>query len=333
MRAICCLLTFLMLCQPQAFAWSDAGHKIVASIAFRRLTSEEQAKVIEILRNHPRFATDFTMRMPNGISSAGEATKNDWAFQQAAVWPDIMRPPGPAAETAFHRGEWHYINLPHFLDEASRTALANGLDLNLERDPPADATEETRHMNAIQAIRLAREKCADPAVDDETRGVLLAWLFHLVGDIHQPLHSTALFSQNLFPEGDKGGNGVDTEQRGNLHALWDQLPGRSMNYSAARNRAIELANDEGLMAIGESAAAQLDEETWLNESHQAAVSVVYGPEVFSALRVQELSGGDVEFPPLDLSEDYFVAGRQVANRRLVQAGYRLGAVLKEIVAE
>jgi S1/P1 Nuclease len=30
--------------------------------------------------------------------------------------------------------------------------------------------------------------------DPERKAIALAWLFHLVGDIHQPLHTTQLFT-------------------------------------------------------------------------------------------------------------------------------------------
>jgi hypothetical protein len=33
----------------------------------------------------------------------------------------------------------------------------------------------------------------------------LAWLLHLVGDVHQPLHATSRYSA-AFPDGDEGGN-------------------------------------------------------------------------------------------------------------------------------
>jgi hypothetical protein len=68
--------------------------------------------------------------------------------------------------------------------------------------------------------------------------VILAWLFHDVGDIHQPLHSTALFSLRLFREGDCGGNLIKTFQAFNLHAVWDQFPGRGDGYQESRNKAI-----------------------------------------------------------------------------------------------
>jgi hypothetical protein len=40
--------------------------------------------------------------------------------------------------------------------------------------------------------------------DGEQRTIALAWLFHLVGDIHQPLHTAQLFTAD-YPQGDKAG--------------------------------------------------------------------------------------------------------------------------------
>ena len=77
-----------------------------------------------------------------------------------------------------------------------------------------------------------------PRTSPETRGLLLAWLFHDVGDIHQPLHSSALFSTRLFPDGDRGGNSVKTREAGNLHSLWDGFAGRNTEFRTAHNKAI-----------------------------------------------------------------------------------------------
>ena len=61
-----------------------------------------------------------------------------------------------------------------------------------------------------------------------------------------------------------------------------------------------------------------------------AKSAVYDTEVLAAL-VQMEAVGRVD--PIDLSELYLKAGGGIAETRMVQAGYRLGAVLKELVRE
>jgi hypothetical protein len=56
------------------------------------------------------------------------------------------------------------------------------------------------------------------------KALFARYLVHLVGDIHQPLHSVSLYN-TTFPSGDRGGNSLKiiilngTSQ--NLHSYWD----------------------------------------------------------------------------------------------------------------
>jgi hypothetical protein len=184
-------------------------------------------------------------------------------------------------------------------------------------------------MNAIQTIRLCRSMLANPSTSKEEKAIMLAWLVHVVGDIHQPLHSSALFSQNLFPKGDHGGNHILTKQHGNLHSLWDGFPGGKVHFKTAHQRALKLMTDTDLVALGDKSAGQLDEKDWLEESRELAVNVVYGDEMMSYLRNAEQEG--TELQPISLDVDYLRAGGKVCDKRVVQAGYRLAAVLKQIL--
>jgi hypothetical protein len=312
-----------------ALAWNAAGHRIIASIAFRQLSEEEQGQIVALLKKHPRFAADFAEEMPEEVRSGDEKAQNEWLFQQAAVWPDMVRG-GPPEKRAFNRSEWHYINLPLFLNEAAKAELEGKLTVNVATDVPGDATTDTARMNVVQAIRFARRECADPAASPQSRAVLLAWAFHTVGDIHQPLHGSAMFSPRLFPEGDRGGNSVRVQQAGNLHSLWDQFPGADDSFRATRNRAIGYLNDPAFADLGKLAADDLDEPSWAVDSQGLAKQAVYDAEIMAALARME-SVGRIE--SIDLSEAYLKAGGRIAERRLVEAGYRLGAVLKEVVKQ
>jgi len=119
-------LLILWLTISPALAWSLSGHKITASIAFRQLTPAQQAKVVTILKRHPRFTADFSDEMPAEVRHGDDAAQNEWIFQHAAIWPDFIRSGAPE-KTAFSRPEWHYINQPIFLNEASRAALEGNL--------------------------------------------------------------------------------------------------------------------------------------------------------------------------------------------------------------
>src|SRR5262245_4734326 len=322
------LLVFLTAVSP-ALGWSLSGHKIIASIAYRQLTPAEQAKAVAILKRHPRFAQDFAEQMPEEVRSGDEAVQNEWIFQQAAVWSDLIRS-GPADKTAFSRPEWHYINGPVFLDSAALEALEGKLPINTEKNPPADATWETGRMNVMQALRFARERLASQDASPTERAVLLAWAYHLVGDIHQPLHSSSLVSQRLFPEGDRGGNSIKLKQRYNLHSLWDGFPGEAMEYREARNRSIVYVEQEPWRMLGKSATADLHESVWLAESAMVAKINAYDGEVLEAMEKMEAGGGAVQ--EIGLSERYLKAGGGMAEWRMVQAGYRLAAVVKGIVS-
>jgi hypothetical protein len=176
-----------------------------------------------------------------------------------------------------------------------------------------------------------------PAAD---RAVALTWLFHLVGDLHQPLHGTGLIaSKDTFdtpldpPGGDLGGNrlvikvNADSTRAVNLHFYWDSLlfadePG----IVAVDGLVAKLLNDLKLQRD------QLDELKvpaflgWAEESLAAAKASVYqGKDGFLKVRVLprgtrlDLNGFDA--PPLP--EGYAANARQVAARRMVIAGYRL----------
>ena len=114
------------------------------------------------------------------------------------------------AKKLYNHPTWHYIDIPSYLSETDQRAIEPTLTINMSLVAPAEASED---MNAVQTIRLARRQLAAPPSDDAQAAIWLCWLLHDVGDLHQPLHSTAMFAEKLFPQGDKGGNSVPTPAR------------------------------------------------------------------------------------------------------------------------
>ena len=322
---VACSFLLALPCSPVQ-AWSEAGHRIIASIAFRQLTPTAQSTWAAILTHHPRYAEDFARYMPPDVAAGDESSRNEWLFQQAAIWPDMARGLPDELKRIYNHPTWHYIDIPSFLSDDDRAALEKTLAINMSLEAPESAQPE---MNAVQAIRLARRSLSTRADDAGEAAVWLCWLLHDLGDLHQPLHSTAIFAVKLFPEGDKGGNSVLTQQGFNLHALWDEFLGDWATFAMARDRAMELAGREDLATVGREAAAQLDEKVWLDESRHLAQSIVYSPEVLSYLRVQATRTDGQPPSPLRLSEEYLTGGVRIATNRVTQAGFRLGAVLQE----
>jgi hypothetical protein len=321
------LLINLCFWSISAFAWHDAGHRIVASIAYRQLAPAQRSELIEILRTHPRWQADFVQKMPDEIRSEDEDFQIEWLFQEAALWPDQARNFQGGDRQKFDRPTWHYVNIPLFLTQADRTALEGHLTINISRMAPAEPLPD---MNVVQTILFANRVLADPAADTTSRALMLCWLSHDIGDIHQPLHSTAMFSRHLFPSGCRGGNLVKTKPHKDLHALWDSLPGGRIEPRTARNRALTLLMHSDLKAAGEQAATRLDASDWLDESHELAGSVVYSAEVLAVLRGAEAEGAR-EVPTITLSEEYLKRAGGVAHQRIVEAGFRLGAVLRQVL--
>jgi len=291
----------------------------VASIAFRQLTPAQQDKIVAILKLHPRFNEDFAAKMPAGVD------EKEWIFQQAAVWPDLAKGLAPALKSEFSRPNWHFVDLPYYPTTDDEKELKDKFSLNVSFAAPTDANE---NMNLVQATKFAQAVLADSSASAPDKGKHLSWLFHLVGDAHQPLHAATLCIPDLFPEGDHGGNWVPTVQSHELHALWDGFPGSPrLKFNEVRSRAAGLVAQRSLQSAGETAAKDLNVESWAKETHALAEGDAYAQEV-----LDHLNGftDRADLTKLELSQDYLKNGGEVAQKQLVVAGYRLGAILKAI---
>ena len=144
---------------------------------------------------------------------------------QAARWADDIR----TTDKAQNRPRWHYINFP----------------FKPEGQPLSVQTREPESVNILTAL-AENERAAKNENDAERRAIALAWLFHLVGDIHQPLHTAQLFTVE-YPKGDRGGNEIclrvtQAGQPMDLHRFWDGVITSSSNLTRLRNEATALRN-------------------------------------------------------------------------------------------
>ena len=106
---------------------------------------------------------------------------------------------------------------------------------------------EPEPVNILTAL-AENERIVRNDSGPERRAIALAWLFHLVGDIHQPLHTAQLFTVD-YPQGDRGGNEIcvrvtQTGQPLDLHRFWDGVITSSSNLTRLRNEAAALRNRE-----------------------------------------------------------------------------------------
>lgn len=306
----------IFVCVSNALAWNSLGHKVVAEIAWRQLTPEQRQSIVDTLRRHPRFDTDFAAKMEDDVLKGDKALQDHWIFQHAATWPDVIR-----GDKDHDRPEWHYIDIPQFLDESDRTAFAGKLPVNISTDYPSNTLRE--HYNVVQAIELCRATLGGKA-GPEAKAMAYCWLFHLVGDIHQPLHCTALFSVSHFPKGDRGGNEIPLKRGKNLHSLWDNLLGREYYMRNVEKAVAELSDRNRFGDVWNSAAKETDPRKWAVESHALCESFLYSDAILQAARAMP-SGAKLS--PIDLPEAYYTTAGERARERVIAAGMRLGLML------
>jgi hypothetical protein len=320
-----------------ALAWNPSGHMIIAQIAYDKMDDATKAKAVELLRAHPRFQDHFQRAMPKDIVKGSPAGQDAWCFAYAATWPDVVREVKNSVTrddvTKYHRGVWHYIDIPIYLNEDEQHQLEHQVNQNLSRELPENPDDST--MNVIQAEKNAAKFVGDANADKEQRAVSLCWLLHLVGDSHQPLHSSALFTTHRFREGDHGGNflapdyAYKTFQGGyTLHAFWDDAISTDEPYSTCRILAYDLEQNKELAEAGEKATAKLDVGEWIDESHELCKMYVYTPEVKQQIAARE---GHSHLGPLDLPPGYATNAEIVAERRAVEAGSRLAKTLQQLL--
>jgi hypothetical protein len=239
------------------------------------------------------------------------------AFVKAATWADCIKssscasgytsdggdvPPGNSSDAQnigyddhlMHK-YWHFIDEPY-------SAGAPG-------QPP-------KEPNALTEITLLTAAIATDESDD-IKSYDVVWLEHLVGDVHQPLHSTSRFTKN-HPAGDAGGNLVvfcAKPCRDELHFYWDGLLGDKPAMAK-----IKAAGDTLLKRKKPAKATETDPSQWLDESFALARSKVY---------VAPISDDNDPGQTISARPDakYAAAATRVAKSQALLAGYRLADLL------
>jgi hypothetical protein len=170
--------------------------------------------------------------------------------------------------------------------------------------------------------------------DPERRAIALAWLFHLVGDIHQPLHTAQVFTVE-YPNGDKGGNEIcfrvtQAGQPMDLHRFWDGVITSSSNLTRLRNEATALRNRQEFQRSQLTELASTDFSSWAKESFEIATKIAYR----NGQRIGIPRGGNMDCtmvgaaPPLPAG--YAVSASRIADRRMIVAGYRLADLVMRV---
>jgi len=170
---------------------------------------------------------------------------DDQTMLKACNWPDSIRETEEFAWTAPR----HYVNIPR----GDFTYLES-------RDCPDQ-------LCATQAIKQEAANLGNRQASKEQRWQAFAWLCHLVGDLHQPLHAG-------FAD-DRGGNDFDIIFKGeqmNLHRYWDS---ELINHRAGSwQNLIRLVSASPIVQAGTNWSPEMVND-WTNESHKLVVERLY----------------------------------------------------------
>jgi hypothetical protein len=321
------LVAILLLPPERAAGWGPGGHRVVANIAYDKLEPATRAKIVSVLRKHPDFDNRFGPKMPEDIRKGNAEDQDRWIFLQAAIWPDLVRPHPP-----YHKRSWHFINMPFYLSPLDQAALQDALKPNISFSLPSPLTKTAQdHLNCVQAWKLCMRGLTDAHATDGERAIDYCWLLHIAGDIHQPLHATALVTRGRFntAEGDMGGNAIKIKQGHDLHSYWDGLLGGNQTLNDIRGRAADILADAKLRKAAESAAAKMAVEVWVVESNQLAKDFVYSKLILDEVAAREADASQ-PLQKVDLPQEYRQQAGQLARQRVAEAGYRLAEALKQI---
>ncbi len=274
-----------LLVAANAGAWDTNAHKVIGVIAYRHLTPRAKAWADGLLRT-----------MPDGYQD----------FLNAAPYPDYLKHGPPKDKPPIKRSRkfdgWHYIDFPVKKGQAGTV--------------PYDKAIEGNGNNALYALTASVRNVQSGL--PETRGLYLAMILHVVGDIHQPLHCAER-------DEDKGGN--DFRLKGtpnNLHSLWDGGITAAYRLKAKKTK----GTDERIQAVATDLESRFpmgtlsreiavyDPEAWAFESYGIAVSAAYGGIT----------------PGSRPSAPYKDRLTSISERRVALAGYRLAEFLNRLVA-
>jgi S1/P1 nuclease len=214
--------TILLLLSSSALSWNIPTHMITGAIAYRLLEGSDPGKaaaIVAILKKHPRYAESWR----DSLREIHASQHGEILFTFAARWADDIRPQAKSQSKA----RWHYINFPF---------------------KPTGEPEEIKPLrpdpNNILSAIAENERTLRSEALAEKRASALAWLIHLIGHVHQPLHTVQLFTRE-YPNGDRGGNEICIRVAPNtppidLHRLWDGLITSSSNIARLERIATDL---------------------------------------------------------------------------------------------
>jgi len=207
------------------------------------------------------------------------------SMAMTANWADFIK-----SDTSYnYLSNWHYVNLPVNLSKTDAFSF-------LDNDPAANIYNKTNEMIAV---------LKNNASTAEQKKLALRMIIHLVGDLHQPMHTAR--------KEDLGGNRVFVTwfgEKSNLHKVWDES---LIDFQ-------QLSFTEYTKAINFTTTGQV--ATWQQASLKDCVFEAY--QICNKIYATGIKNED------KLSYRYNFDWIGTVNEQLLKGGVRLAGILNGI---
>lgn len=260
------------LLPTSARAWWDYSHKTIAQIAWAEVKPATRTRMQALFARQSELDTP---RCPVRT------------IEEASVWADCVKP----GERFSYALPWHFqkIDICKPFDLKSACPFGNCVSAQITRNAKLLADRSLPQRERLQA---------------------LAFLVHLVGDLHQPLHAA--------DRADQGGNRTRARYGDAgpypLHMIWD-------GYLAERAISTPAGEAAGLLSEAgrdDRAATGGTVEDWSRETWETARTATYGNDPCGqSPQAVMLQHAEVE------------AAIPLVRRQVLRAGLRLARMLDE----
>ena len=342
MRKLVPLLLTISLFSAHALAYGPRGHKLVGSIADKRL-ARNRAVARKVRNLLDGLTLEQVATLPDNIKGWDDCrgSGNDNPVTSKERINDELRAFWEANKCGKKPSHdiFHYTDVPVTGDE-------NYADGTIGRD----------EFDIVQMIPLCIRvlKGEEPETNDRaiTKAVAIILLTHYLGDIHQPLHVGAEYfnadGDPFHPTdgnegfGDQGGNKLilftfwegGLKSVGKLHSYWD---GQTVKNAFGEEEALDPGSAKRLARL-KPAGWELtgDTETWAKQMADEILPIAR--EARTRLRYEnveipssghEIKSGNAKEKPHDDGDFYAVWAAKMVRKEVHKGGWRLAALLED----
>ena len=303
------LLALVCSYSAPALSWNDFNHVLIGDLALSQLEPKLQRKFesmayslerqlpdekrLYLLRNFPDSSSlghlsvfsdivkrqsfaDVFLQYGSPLSAEQQAIVNEWGKE--------------------HTADWHYFN-----------QIVNASDNNKH----CDISQSENYVSALTMLFDLYPSMETKA----NRAIVLAYIIHLVGDAHQPMHNMTRITSNKFCDHDRGGNRFCTIYSGNrgvcsrsLHFDWD----RAMMLFNSKDEVPDAVDLISRVPVSATDVSNVDPVVWAKEGFRHA------PFVYSLPQGNEPD------------ESYVDEAQRISMTAMALAAARLSAILKTL---